>query len=635
MKRISRVRLAAVLALVCAYGAAIWSHPKPLHAQQNTGETDTGSFYISAYIDVDGGYNVYGTSVVQTDDYTESEYVGGDGYISQDASYIAYDSDSGYDYLQFSFSADGPVTPGHYYGVQTDGYECGDDGEDEDCDVEYVASAYASVYVPLPPEITNLSTYTANQGDQATLTITGANFIQNDSDQLTLNFISTYYDPFTLTSTPSTCTSPCIATFSYDLTGYPPGQYGISVSNNEGTSSPVVPFTVTYSPSSNPPAAPPNPCDLSSPQVGFTSIVLAGLRGGSGTIGVSFTGAAFAAVSPNVAYGPYSTPNSIAASIAALITKKYLQSGLSAKAFGPNIVYNGLSTLGTVSTPITGSTFGTDLSSSAGRVAEAACDAEPQAPTSNTEIAVVAWINQDLVGLPPNSNYKLQEDFPKAGPGPLSYPMCVTELMTLASGDLGDASDTAADKDYVSAWLLKYSANKDPGAAIYPATFTSFNFQYRLFADFSPGGGIHSTSIGYTPDPCGTPFVYLQGDTYAQNGHTGTSLLGYQYLLAETRVGPKGQNGWKTLHDQHEIPWVWSVIEFDQNASPVRFDIKSTVPCLGGAVSVNYQIFPTYSVYKKSPGATVATLFKTIAQGNFLDFSYLPPGQSLDESCIQ
>jgi hypothetical protein len=108
-----------------------------------------------------------------------------------------------------------------------------------------------------------------------------------------------------------------------------------------------------------------------------------------------------------------------------------------------------------------------------------------------------------------------------------------------------------------------FPSNQDPGAIIIPSTFTSFNHQYRLFADYSPSQGIHTASIGYTPDPCGTPLIYLHGDTYSQNGDytgdskgTGTSLFGDQFLLAETRVGSTGQAGWKTLNNQKDIPWV-------------------------------------------------------------------------------
>ena len=224
----------------------------------------------------------------------------------------------------------------------------------------------------------------------------------------------------------------------------------------------------------------------------------------------------------------------------------------------------------------------------------------------------------------------------------MSYVACEDELLSLTRDELGVVSDTTADKSYANAWLLKYSGNINPGFLIVPSMFTTLNFQYRLFADYSPAQGIHRALIGYTPDPCGTPFAYLQGVPHAHNGYytgdsngTGPSQLGYSYLLAETRVGTAGQAGWKTLNDEQEIPWVWSVIEFDSNGTPQNFKNSSTVSCPGGAVSVNYQIFPTYSVYKSSLGSPISTLKATIQQGANTAFGDLPPGQSLNQSCIR
>ena len=88
---------------------------------------------------------------------------------------------------------------------------------------------------------------------------------------------------------------------------------------------------------------------------------------------VSFSGTAFGAVNPSVNYGPSSTSSSIASNIAALITKNYVKYGLSAKAFGPNIVYSGNTILGTVSNVTTGPSYTTDGSPAAGAAAAVAC----------------------------------------------------------------------------------------------------------------------------------------------------------------------------------------------------------------------------------------------------------------------
>ncbi len=384
------------------------------------------------------------------------------------------------------------------------------------------------------------------------------------------------------------------------------------------------------------PASPPDPCAVTSnPQAGYSSIVSTGTAGGSGTMAVSFSGGAYTAISPTVIYGPSSTPSSIAAGIAALITKSYLQYGLSAKAFGPNIIYSGNASLGTVSNPTSGPSFTTTTSAAAAGEAQMACKNAPQAPMPQVEISVVAWINGDVIKLPPGESSQLKAAFPETGPSLSSYAPCISTVASLTVGSLGYVTATAADKAYANAWLLKYTGNRNPGPSIIPSNFTSFNYQYRLFADYSPSQGISRTSIGYTPEPCGTPGIYALGAMYPENGQTGTSLLGLQYLLAETRVGTAGQLGWITLNGE-EIPWVWSVIEFDQNGLPARYQNTSPVVCGGAYPSVNYQIFPTYSVYLTLPGARIGTFITSLGElpGSVTTFTNLPPGQSLDQSCI-
>jgi hypothetical protein len=290
-----------------------------------------------------------------------------------------------------------PVPPGHEYGLESDGYACFDDGEG-DCDWEGVGSAYASVNVAAPsPQITSIPPSSAYQGDQGTLIINGSNLVEKSGDQLTINF-SGGGSPFTLTSTPSTCTTMCTATFSYNFSGYPAGSYTLSVTNNEGTSN-NEPFTVISNAPQDPTA---DPCAvMSNPQAGYSSIVSTGAAGGSGTMAVSFSGAAFAAVTPRVTYGPSSTPSSIAANIAALITKNYYQYGLGAKAFGPIVVYSGNTTLGTVNNAVTGSSFTTDGSSTAATEAQNACSNAPPPPKSMYAVAYSAYIPVDHVFAPP------------------------------------------------------------------------------------------------------------------------------------------------------------------------------------------------------------------------------------------
>jgi hypothetical protein len=654
MKRPNRFWLMSICAVACLLGAEQWFHARPVHAQQSTQPPyNDGTFYISALVDVDSSYNLYLDSYmeVEFDYYEDIDEIEVDAYPDEDGTAIScpdcYADGDDDDPAELSLQSNAPVATGHEYGLESDGYACFDDGED-DCDWEYIGDAYASVNVASPsPQITSLSTYSVNQGDQGTLTITGTNLVESSGDQLTINLASSSA-PFTQTGSPTSNT----ATFAYDFTWYPAGTYALSVTNNEGTSNSET-FTVLSGP---PPPPPPDPCAVTSnPQAGYSSIVSTGTAGGSGSMAVSFSGAAFAAISPTVTYGPFSTPSSIAANIAANITTNYFQYGLSAKAFGPNVVYSGNAPLGAVSNMATGNggatpSFTTTTSTEAGTSAQTACQQAPTSPAPNSEVTIVSWIDGNAITLPSGASLALQAVFPPPLPlglgGPWSvgsagYFACLAEIAALTGDSLGVASNTAADTAYANAWLLKYSGNQDPGKTITPSTFTSFNFQYRLFADYSPSQGIHTTSIGYTPDPCGTPLVYVQGVAYSQNGHytgdsngTSTSLFGDQFLLAETRVGSAGQAGWKTLNNQREIPWVWSVIEFDPNGYPDLGRIQNTPMPLTNPTNptnptTNYQIFPTYSVYSDG------ILLYTVHPGTPAAFAVLPPGMSLPQNLIQ
>ncbi|WP_213807908.1 hypothetical protein [Granulicella sp. dw_53] len=80
---------------------------------------------------------------------------------------------------------------------------------------------------------------------------------------------------------------------------------------------------------------------------GFSGIAFSGLAaGGSGTMTVSFGGGSFNGYGVTVPYGKFSTPESVASHLAALITQKYYKSGLTAEAYGAYILYKGNATLG-------------------------------------------------------------------------------------------------------------------------------------------------------------------------------------------------------------------------------------------------------------------------------------------------
>ena len=405
MKRANRIWITVICAISCLLGAMHWFHTRPIYAQQNTQDYNDGTFYISASVDVDSNYNLYTDSYmeVEFDDYEDIDEIEVDAYVDQDSQIIDSDYSDGDDYdpAEVSLESNNPVPAGHEYGIESEGYACIDDGEG-DCDPEYVGAAYASVNVAaLTPQISGITPSIAYQGDQGTLTISGSNFVENSADQLTLNF-SGGSNPFTLTSTLSTCTTTCTATFSYNFSGYPAGSYTLSVKNNEGTSNSEA-FTVISNAPQNPTA---DPCAVTSnPQAGYSSIVSAGATGGSGTMAVSFSGAAFAAVTASVSYGPNSTPSSIAANIAALITKNYYRYGLGAKAFGPIVVYSGNTSLGTVSNVATGSSFTTNVSPTAATEAQNACHNAPPPPLSMYAVAYSAYIPVDHVYGPDQCTY--------------------------------------------------------------------------------------------------------------------------------------------------------------------------------------------------------------------------------------
>lgn len=91
---------------------------------------------------------------------------------------------------------------------------------------------------------------------------------------------------------------------------------------------------------------------------GFSDVTSTGFApGGSGTMTVSFSNGSFNGNSVTVPYGPYSTPESIASHLAALITKQYYSSGLSAEAIGSEILYKTTAPLGTTSFATAGSSF--------------------------------------------------------------------------------------------------------------------------------------------------------------------------------------------------------------------------------------------------------------------------------------
>jgi hypothetical protein len=378
MRIASPIGIILICSIAFLLGVSRWSAIEPTYAQQSSQPYDDGNVYVFTAVDVDSSYYLYTDSFAELDFDADEDIDGVQDEIQVDEDQdVFFDdfADPDQDYSEYpSLMSNSPVARGHEYGVLSNGWVCIDDGEG-DCEWESEDYAYAYVEVTSPlPQIVSLSTYSVTQGDTGTLTVTGTNLVESSGDQLTISLAGSSA-PFTLTGTPTSTT----ATFSYNFTSYPAGTYTLSVTNNEGTSNGQT-FTVTAAPP--PPPPPPDPCAVSTnPRSGYTYIVPTGTVGGSGTMSVSFSGASFSNLSPTtVPYGPYSTPSSIASNLAALITKNYAQNGVFARAFGSNIIYGGIAALGSVSNIATGSSFTTEVSSTAANTAAAACYTIPHIP---------------------------------------------------------------------------------------------------------------------------------------------------------------------------------------------------------------------------------------------------------------
>lgn len=202
-------------------------------------------------------------------------------------------------------------------------------------------------------------------------------------------------------------------------------------------------------------------------------------------------------------------------------------------------------------------------------------------PVNSPEITVIAWVDgtaPDLNPLPSGANQNL---ITQLNSTPAT---CAAEIF--AWSVLGSPVDlhTPIDKSYANGWLVKYSANSPPPAAISPsAQFIAGNF--RLFNDFGNDGGAYQ--VGKTPDPCGASVQttilnwIATGQASPYMGASGNSPSSKVYQLAEGRLGSMGQKGSETINGR-TVPWIWSVIEFDSSGNPTYSDVA---------------MFPTYSVY--------------------------------------
>ena len=357
MKRANRILLTGICAISCLLGVAHWFHTKPVHAQQQTGYYDDGTFYIYASIDVDSNYNLTTDSYmeVEFDDYEDIDEIEVDGYADQDGGLLisGYSDGDDYDPAEVEFYSKAPVAPGHEYGIESDGLACFDDGEgDEDC--EYVGLAYASVNVAAPPAtVTGISpsNWIAGQSYPG-VQITGTNFGSTPNVTLSDSAIQITRQAYNTSTSNGTSTTYIDISVPSDTPSEPvtvtvaPGSNGSSFVSGTGGSLSGSSTADVIGAQQN---ACPSDTDASS---GFSSITRTGFAlGGSGSMIVSFSHGSYNGFGVTVHYGPYSTPESIASHLAALITRQYANSGLTAQAYGANILYKSRATLGNPSFP--------------------------------------------------------------------------------------------------------------------------------------------------------------------------------------------------------------------------------------------------------------------------------------------
>jgi hypothetical protein len=228
-------------------------------------------------------------------------------------------------------------------------------------------------------------------------------------------------------------------------------------------------------------------------------------------------------------------------------------------------------------------------------------------PTPYSEITIVSWVNGDAIPLPTGENSGLQGAL--SNDTPLDRAACAA---TLASWylDYMVFVNNSQDVAYADAWLLRNSKNSPPPNTLSPAWTGNVN-NFRMLNDFKINSGgvpiISSAVVGTTPDPCGE-LQPIAAEAHTFNGWVNFSPLGNEYQLAESRVGPTGQIIGENLNNTPSIPWIYSVVEFDQNRNPIIPSITA--------------IFPTYSLYVNGQ------LYATYPQTSAVVFSGLNATQS-------
>jgi hypothetical protein len=270
------------------------------------------------------------------------------------------------------------------------------------------------------------------------------------------------------------------------------------------------------------------------------------------------------------------------------------------------------------------------------------------------DAAVVGWIDGSQISafIPPGVSPDLVAAL--NGANDLSDPLhgCLpTTIGWINAGKTGNPPTFAGtaefnvtndiDRAYANNFLIKYSANQDPGSQI-DSLFPGDSSRYRAYLRFqsayvvrngsivgSPKALIAQAVAGITLNPCldlnpVIPPIVLSAlqqfglslpsnapQLHPLNGASGVGNNGTtMYLLNEARVGTDGQAGNFYLNNR-TTPWIYTFLQFGLDGNYV---LNSN-----GDV-ITHQIFPTYNVYEFSYPAGPGMLVSTYRQSTLQTF---------------
>lgn len=148
---------------------------------------------------------------------------------------------------------------------------------------------------------------------------------------------------------------------------------------------------------------------------------------------------------------------------------------------------------------------------------------------------------------------------------------------------------TSDDLNYANHWLLKNSANLNPGQSISTGymnqgDYRMFNalrarFRKSVFTISDLAFHEHRAWVGATPDPC--TGVLFGAEVHPYNGAANITSNGFTvYGIASSRVGAAGQQISYTLNGR-TVPWIFTTVGFSGKAGSL----------------LNHSLYPRHSIY--------------------------------------